>query len=40
MVDGAMARRVVRVSSIGFEASFDRASEGRYEGRLTIGKAI
>ena len=36
----AKSRRVARVSSIGFEAGFDRASEGRYEGRLTIGKAI
>ena len=36
----AKSRRVARVSSIGFEASFDRTSEGRYEGRLTIGKAI
>ena len=38
-MDEARSRRVARVSSIGFEASFDRASEGRYEGRLTIGKA-
>ena len=36
----AKSRRVARVSSIGFDASFDRASEGRYEGRFTIGKAI
>ena len=36
----AKSRRVARVSSIGFEASFDRMSEERYEGRLTIGKAI
>ena len=39
-MDEAKARRVARVSSIRFEASFGRASEGRYEGRLTIGKAI
>ena len=36
----AKSRRAAGVSSIGFEVSFDRASEGRYEGRLTIGKAI
>ena len=39
-MDEARSRLVARVSSIGFEASFDRSSEGRYEGRLTIGKAI
>ena len=39
-VGEAKSRRVARVSSMGFEASFDRASEGRCEGRLTIGKEI
>ena len=39
-VGEAKSRRVARVSSIGFEVSFDRVGEGRYEGRLTIGKTI
>ena len=40
MVGEAKARRVARVSSISFEASFDRASEGRYEGRFTISQLV
>ena len=38
MVGEAKARRVARVSSIHFEASFDRASEGKYESRLTMAR--
>ena len=38
MVGEAKARRVARVSSIRFEASFDRASEGKYESRLTMAR--
>ena len=38
MVDEAMARRVARVSGICFEASSGRASEGKYEGRLTMAR--
>ena len=34
----AKSRRVARASSIGFEASFDRTSEGRYEGRLSMAR--
>ena len=32
------ARRVARVSSICFEASSGSASEGKYEGRLTMAR--
>ena len=32
------ARRVARVSSICFEASSGGASEGKYEGRLTMAR--
>ena len=32
------ARRVARVSSIRFEASSGSASEGKYEGRLTMAR--
>ena len=38
MVGEAKARRVARVSSIRFEASFGRASEGKYESRLTMAR--
>ena len=38
MVDEAMARRAARVSGICFEASSDRLSEGRYEGRLSMAR--
>ena len=38
MVGEAKARRVARVSSIHFEASFGRASEGKYESRLTMAR--
>ena len=38
MVDEAKARRVARVSSIRFEASFGSAREGKYESRLTMAR--
>ena len=38
MVGEAKARRVVRVSSMLLEASFDRASEEKYESRLTMAR--
>ena len=34
----AKTRRVARVSSMRFEASFGRASEGKYESRLTMAR--
>ena len=34
----AKARRVARVSSICFEASFGRASEWKYESRLAMAR--
>ena len=38
MVGEAKARWIARVSSIRFEASFGRASEGKYESRLTMAR--
>ena len=38
MMGEAKARRVARVSGIHFEASFGRASEGKYESRPTMAR--
>ena len=38
MLGVAKARRIARVSSIRLEASFGRASEGKYESRLTMAR--
>ena len=38
MLGEAKARRIARVSSIRLEASFGRASEGKYESRHTIAR--
>ena len=38
MVSEAKARRLARVSSVRFEASFGSASEGKYESRLTAAR--
>ena len=38
MVSEAMARRLARVFSVRFEASFGSASEEKYENRLAIAR--